>query len=258
MLTATGCAQSAPEQSQPTVRGAIFPHHNIVGEQIDAMYAEIANPETERVILISTNHFNKGYHYIQAIDRLESISIDTELIKKLEETNTVRANAPSLQGEHGLTVHTNRIKKHFPNASLVPLAIKWETPQKTLDKLIQSLQSENLENTVIIASIDFSHYVSEEGAMDNDTRTMEWLKGWENGTSNLTNLDQFWDLEESTQFDTDISTAIDSPETLYVLTNLIPTPEKVEIWKRTSSASMFGLNSPMQNTSHIFVKVWAH
>lgn len=263
-LTATIHAQNTENAHGDTaiqmhLRGAILPHHNIVGEYIDEFYSEIANPNVKRVILVSTNHFNTGYHYIQASDHFDNeILIDTELIHELEKANVLGVNGAALQGEHGLSVHTQRIKQYFPQARIVPIAIKWQTPKKNLDKLVQELQSKNLKNTIIIASIDFSHYVSEEGAMRNDKRTIAWLKGWEDGTKETDKLDQFWLLEKSTQFDTENSTALDSPESLYILTNLLPNPQKVEIWKRTSSASLFNLKDPMQNTSHIFVKVLSH
>lgn len=256
VVGALAAAMSAQNtQGEARVVGAILPHHNVVGNHIDAFYEEIANLHVERVILISTNHFNTGYYYIQSTDRVEGFQFDEEILSQLEEQKIGNINPAALGGEHGLTVHFDRIKKAFPNAELVPLVLKWKTPQKNLDRLIDLLRSYNLEETVIIASIDFTHYTGEEGALRNDERTMAWLQSWEDGIANTDDLEEYWSLEKSLQFDTEISTALDSPETLYVFTNLIPQPQDVEIWKRTSSASIFNLDDPMQNTSHLFVKV---
>ena len=171
--------------------------------------------------------------------------------------------------EHGIMVHMDRIEQYFPEAEVVPIMIKWKTPQEALDELVEGVLSGSgvgaagdgyvIDSTLIIASVDFSHFVSEEMAVANDKRTVEWFEKWgntkfEDGESEIS-LDDFWELEASISMDTETSTALDSPESLYVFTKLMGESLDVEIWDRTSSLSLNGGNDPMDNTSHLFVKV---
>jgi len=112
-----------------------------------------------------------------------------------------------------------------------------------------------LDKALVIASIDFSHYVSEETALKNDQRTQDWLLDWDEGLESA-DFDDSWGLEKTFVMDSKKGTAMDSPETFYVFTSLLGKVKEVEIWNRTSSASLTGEIDPLQNTSHIFVKVW--
>ena len=47
----------------------------------------------------------------------------------------------------------------------------------------------DMDKTLIIASIDFSHFVTEETALANDQRTMKWFESWGNGDVSDPSLD---------------------------------------------------------------------
>ncbi len=242
-----------------TLHGVILPHHNLVGNFIDQFYKEISNNNIKTVILISTNHYHIGKDYIITDNTLDTtLKLDKNLINKLSDQKVISIESGTLSGEHGIKVHIDRLEQEFPNIKILPIIIKWQTPEQILNKFIKAiLQEVNMENTLVIASIDFSHFVTEETALNNDQRTKDWLKTWSEEKTN-TDLNQIWKLEHSTVMDTKVSTALDSPETLYVFTKLMKENIDLEIWKRTSSLSLVtdGKGDPMQNTSHLFVKVW--
>ncbi|MFC1615807.1 AmmeMemoRadiSam system protein B [Patescibacteria group bacterium] len=240
-----------------TVRGVVLPHHNLVGNYIDEFYSEIAEENVDRIILISTNHFDLGYHFIQSTYDLDSdLEFQTDFIEILYKENILSVEETGLDGEHGIIVHIDRIEKYFSEVQVVPIMIKWKTPQKKLDDLVEAILREgDMDRTLVIASIDFSHFVREETARANDERTMEWFENWENEEILELSLEEIWDLEKSIEMDTKEATALDSPETLYVFAKLMGDPEEVELWERTSSHFLYGGNDPMQNTSHLFVKV---
>jgi AmmeMemoRadiSam system protein B len=239
------------------VRGVVLPHHNLVGKYIDGLYSEIDDGDVDRIILISTNHFDYGYHFIQSTDDLDSdLELQTDFIENLYRENILSVEDTGLDAEHGIMVHIDRIEKYFPDARVVPIMIKWQTPQEKLDDLVEVILEEGgMDRTLVIASIDFSHFVVEETAVVNDERTMQWFEDWGKREILEISLDSMWDLEKSIEMDTKEATALDSPETLYVFAKLLGDPKEVELWKRTSSHSLYGGNDPMQNTSHLFVKV---
>jgi len=246
------------------IRGVILPHHNLVGNYIDDFYAEIAEGEVgevERVILLSPNHDHIGYGFMQSTFELDSeLELDREFIEKLVANEVVEVGSVGLESEHGVMLHVMRLEKYFPDAKLVPLMISWQTPGEYLDAFVEAvLAVDGLEGTLVVASIDFSHYVTEEVAVRNDQRTVAWLEEWGSGGRSSgveVNLEEILELEETFVQDTENATAMDSPEALYIFTRLLNDVREVDLWKRTSSASMAGVQDPYQNTSHLFVKVW--
>lgn len=158
--------------------------------------------------------------------------------------------------EHGITVSWALLKEVFPNASLVPITIKPGTSQGELDRLIEGMMELEIENTLVVASIDFSHYVPEEIAVSNDTQTVGWL---ESLSSTTTEPLEWYEALQILAYPNNLllypdAVAMDSPESLYVLARLMDASDSTTfiLWKRTSSASLTGITDPTQNTSHLF------
>lgn len=239
------------------VRGAIIPHHNLVGKFIDEFYNSIADEQIERVIILSPNHYGLGHDYLLTTKNLKSsVLIDNETIDKLLLTKSLTVERVGFAAEHGLMVHIKRLEKTMPNAKVVPIMLRWKTPPEYLDRFVQEIKKNvDMEKTLIIASIDFSHYLTEETAVKNDNRTRKWLQDWAKNSSSRISFAEIWKLEKSLKMDTAKSTAMDSPEAFYIIASLLNPPQNVEIWKRTSSLSLVGGEDPMQNTSHLFVKI---
>jgi len=73
-LTLTGCAtkQISEPKNQITTKAIIVPHHLLVENYLTDFYKQISekNPNVEKIILISPNHFNYGNRYIQSTTSL--------------------------------------------------------------------------------------------------------------------------------------------------------------------------------------------
>lgn len=248
------------------IAGAILPHHLLVENFIDDFYAVLAkeiNPA--RIILISPNHFDKGVKYIQTAtvtpkDRYNDV-LDLQAIRFLASKAGAFIENKYYSVEHGIYVHYPFIKKYFPNALIVPITFKRGMPQAQLDKLIadlHDLQTTDNKNTLILASIDFTHYVSEDIAVGNDRKTIAYLNQWASDGQLRNNPEQIFSdlkiLSESKKEKNPEAVAIDSPESLYVLLNELNTYgiHGFTLWKRTSTLSLTGITDPDMNTSHIF------
>ena len=179
------------------------------------MYQKI--PATDKIVLLSPNHFGYGINYIQT--------------KNIEPDN--------MQKEHGITIHLDFIEKYFPDAEILPITIKQGTPEEKLDELITRLP----KDAFIIASVDFSHLMPEDKSYSHDLQTLKYLETPKNKT-----LKALTDLADTGNPDT---TAIDSPESLYVLLKSLNYP-KFQLYRRTSSLSLSKLTDPKDNTSHLF------
>lgn len=75
--------------------------------------------------------------------------------------------------EHGIGEHIRFIRRYFPQAQVYPLVINPKRfvgigPEE-MKSMIQSIREQ--KNIAVIASVDFSHYVSEEYARIHDKKT---------------------------------------------------------------------------------------
>ena len=232
------------------VTGVVLPHHLFVEKYIDEFYRELSSEnDFENIILLSPNHFNTGFSYIQTTQKtVDDFVLDERKLRFLG----IEKN--DFEKEHGINNQYVFIHKYFPDAKVFPIIIKEKTPQTRLEALISYLKQINTGRTLIIASLDFSHYTAEETALINDKRMTEWF---ENLDVNLTS-DELFNKTIAIAKNSDPSDengiAVDSPETLYVFVSLMSDSglTKGGIWKRTSSASLTGISDPEQNTSHIF------
>jgi predicted class III extradiol MEMO1 family dioxygenase len=232
------------------VIGVILPHHLLVEKYIDEFYRELSSEnDFENIILLSPNHFNTGFSYIQSSkDSLEEFGID------INKERFIGLNNDDFVREHGIKNQYMFIRKYFPNAKILPIIIKETTPRDRLDKFINILQDLNKEKLLIIASLDFSHYTAEETALINDKRMTEWFENLDVIYTNDDDFNKTKELAKNSDPSDENGIAVDSPETLYVFISLMRDSglTKGQIWKRTSSASLTGISDPEQNTSHIF------
>lgn len=255
-----GCqatTKTNPPQANSPFEGALIPHHLLVEPIIESFYQELSDPSIERIILLSPNHFNYGYYAIRSTTEAlnkdpKANIIEVDAIQKLKKETSMAIEPKNFEKEHGITVHLPFIQKHFPQATLIPLILKKETSEKQLDNLIEGLLSLEHKNTLVIASIDFTHYEAETIALKNDQRILEALEEW--------NQEKRYTLEEIQNLAKSLGSSyegvsMDSPETFYVLLKLMEnTKNEFHFWKRTSSTSFTGILDPKQNTSHLYGK----
>ncbi len=241
------------------IGGAVMPHHLLVKNEIENLYKKISTDNNyERIIVISPNHFGYGYYPIQTSKSINNkldgmIDYDSPAIEILIEQKAVYDGGHLLENEHGITSHIPFISVHFPKATFIPITIKPDTPREQMDKLIDNLAKLDLSHTLIIASVDFSHVIDEETALQHDTLTIKWFGANHNNSSNNDILNEIKALAAINNGNPD-SIALDSPETIYVLHRLmrIKNSPQFHLYKRTSSASLLKIDDPAENTSHIF------
>lgn len=243
------------ENTKPnTVLGAILPHHLLVDYEIEKLYTYIASrdPDIRTIILISPNHFNYGQRYVQSTD-IDLPALDVDKIHTLNTAGAFTIEPKYYSKEHGITVHIPYIQKHFPNAKIIPIIIKQTTPEEKLDTLIKALKTILDDHTLMIASIDFTHYVSEKYALPQDERTENWLLKESLTAAPKTTFDTLKGIAKTLDPDSADGVSMDSPESLYTITQLLQNKNLSAIFhKRTSSNSLLHSAKGADNTSHLF------
>ena len=220
----------------PDFGGIVVPHHLFVSNYIDQLYQMVADDEVERVIVLSPNHFYQGRGGI--------ISSDVDF-------GDVASIEPGVFPlEHGVMVQLPYIEKYFPNAKVVPIIFKaGEVEEEDIDRLVEYIVGDDSRETFVVASVDFTHYVKEAIAAENDRETVGWFEQWDGGLNDDFNLFELQLLAESPREDPD-RVAIDSAESIYALLKF--GFKNFQLVRRSSVNSLTGLDVAANNTSHIF------
>jgi AmmeMemoRadiSam system protein B len=239
--------------------GAVMPHHLLVKKDIDELYAKLAQTHAyKRIIIISPNHFNNGYHYIEttnaANEKFLGRGIDQPAFTKLIANNVVFDQSKKFYIDHGITNHLSFIGKYFPDAVIVPILIKSGADETRLNILAKTVSEIVDKDTLVLASIDFTHYAPEADAMKNDNRTIQLLKEWSDNFFPAVTYDQIRAIAGNIDPGVTDAISMDSPESLYVLLRVMELTKNrgFSFVKRTSSAEILGVKDPKLNTSHIF------
>ncbi|HLB32483.1 MAG TPA: AmmeMemoRadiSam system protein B [Patescibacteria group bacterium] len=135
--------------------------------------------EPKSIIILSVNHYQAGLGNIIATAKDWRLSEgiargDGAAIEGLGGAVSVDADGNSFLNEHGINNLLPELYRFFPGAKYSALMIHEGTKQAVIDKLYDGLKSQCVE-CLVVASVDFSHYVSSEVAQEQDKAALRAL-----------------------------------------------------------------------------------
>lgn len=221
--------------------GVILPHHMIVAPEIAKFYnglTKVIDPEV--IVIISPNHYQNGDDDLQTCQNClyktidGELSLDKALINKMIQDGVAVANDETFIKEHGISNHSPFIKRFFPKAKMVPIVLKWETSQEETVVLSEWLLNNLPKNSLVIASVDFSHYLPLEAANFHDIASYATIKNFD--------YDNVYDLE------------IDSPPSISTIMHLMEDSGYLNVgrFKHTNNQD-YRTISLDSTTSHQFI-----
>ncbi len=182
---------------------AILPHFAIKPQKIDDFYKELKNKfwNIDNIILISPNHFNLGWHWINTwCQNTWILCFNDSCIRPWNIFNIYTWNIKFDCGkntfskawfmnlfvdkswwifvtkEHGIWWHFKYLNNYFPNSKKYVFVISPNNKEQSfeLQNLINYLEkNDNNQSYLILGSIDFSHHIPERIAYLHDKKT--WL-----------------------------------------------------------------------------------
>jgi len=182
---------SDPENKQDIVSGVV-PHHLLAKEIIEDFFQHISSQEkVETIILLSPDHFNSGtldddnafitldWESSSKKEEFDNIKIDSLLGKKLAGENKMVLNSSAIVYDHGITNLIPYIKKYFPETRFLPILIPIDITKEQMEHLVKTIDKETPAQTIIIASVDFSHYLPPRAAGFHDKKSIRVLLNFE-------------------------------------------------------------------------------
>ncbi len=167
-----------PKGSSPSV--LVIPHHltasNVIARGISLLTAD--PPRT--IILLSPNHANIGQCDIVSSSNgwdtpFGQILVDQDLQSSFIKYETACLDDSALIPEHGLAGLMPFLAYYLPNTKVIPFALKKNIDPILLERFSQQLISAS-PHVVVIASIDFSHGLNHDQAVERDTRTESLIR----------------------------------------------------------------------------------
>jgi len=226
------------------ISGIIVNHHLLADKLIARGLSLDATDSAITIVLLSPNHFGRGYGPITvaAKDWLTPVgylAADRNLISALAGTKTVIIDDRPFELEHGITNILPFIKKLYPRARIVPIIINEGLSDQHGDELVKSLLSFLPQNSLIVASLDFSHY-----------RTSELADFFDRQTQNIIDNNDFKkvaSLNKNNQPDN-----VDSAPTLRIMLELMSRyGSKFFTLDHTNADKLTGNLASRDNTSYI-------
>jgi len=182
---------SDPDNKRDIVSGVV-PHHLLAKEIIEDFFQHISSQEkVETIILLSPDHFNSGtldddnafitldWESSSKKEEFDNIKIDSLLGKKLAGENKMVLNSSAIVYDHGITNLIPYIKKYFPETRFLPILIPIDITKEQMEHLVKTIDKETPAQTIIIASVDFSHYLPPRAAGFHDKKSIRVLLNFE-------------------------------------------------------------------------------
>ena len=175
--------KAVPYTVEPKGRvvAGIVPHHTLAAPLIAAFFRglETSDPPAT-VIIIGPDHENKGTAYVTTANNSWStpegvVSANRDVIQTLVNRGVAEYDNALIRREPSVSAVLPYVAHQFPNASVVPLAIRGDLRSDKLGQLTDALSDLLGPNDLLIASVDFSHYKDIEGAHTDDERSLSTI-----------------------------------------------------------------------------------
>ncbi|MFA5069989.1 MAG: AmmeMemoRadiSam system protein B [Patescibacteria group bacterium] len=164
------------------VTAGIIPHHLLAAYLIGDFFRGLqAYNQPSTVVLIGPNHANFGRSQIissQGFWRTPYGYLDPDfrIINALVKKDIVTVEEGVFISEHSISAEVAFIKKSFPRAKIVPIILKNSTSEQKAEQLAAALSKILPRDALVVASLDFSHYVSPAEARRQNKVNIEILK----------------------------------------------------------------------------------
>lgn len=200
----------------------IIPHFDGAKESRDKFLNQYAG-QYKQIVILTPNHYNYGdSDIIISSDGFEtadgSLTGNRLLVESFRNAEIGKIDQSAFFNEHGVKNLLGVISKKFTSSQVTAFSIKNGTKDELLQKLVAFLEN-NLEDSLIIASVDFSHYNPSSLAKVHDQHSINALEDL--------------DLQKIKKLE------VDSPESLFITSQIaINQSKKFKLYENKNSGEI--------------------
>jgi len=174
------------------VSGGIVPHYIDYAQPIITNFFQQLNNSYKTIIIIGPDHFHTSYKKITASSYnwetpFGILRPNLDIIKKINATIDEFVHIK----EHSIRVLLPFIKYKFPNAKIVPIVLRNDLTKNEAINLGHEISKLTDNNTLVIASIDFSHIQPPDKnlSIKQDTKSFKVIQNFEIDAVDTLSLD---------------------------------------------------------------------
>ena len=214
--------------------------------KVDEFYSLIQNKRysdrnPDAIVLISPNHFfwqkwniaTSCLHWVIRYNlekinsnQFKNLPCESDVFKSVWDSTTI--------SEHGLWEHFRWINKYFSGTKTYPIVASPKAIDYT-DLVISQIQKMKW-NILVIASVDFTHYLPENITYEHDQQSIQVLQSWT------------WTKKDFYYLD------VDCPSCLFIINELWKNSGQIGQFRyRDSSSTIAWKDMGEENTSRVFM-----
>lgn len=169
-------SRSKPETIPSPIQAGIVPHHLLARSIINDFFARLSSQNVKTIILLGPNHLEKGDSLVLSglndwMTDLGPVKVDTQLVQSLVDEDLVKIDDQIVKGDQSMDV-IPIIKVYLPEVQVAPLILSGFMSQEDVERLALAIERHMNNDTVVVGSVDFSHYLTSEEAKSKDKETM--------------------------------------------------------------------------------------
>lgn len=163
--------------SDQLIKIATLPHHELAKETWQPVLKNWQQHNVKKVIILAPDHNWKGRKGVTTSSvslRHNDVTLPTDATSlSLLKTGVAGDDGRTIEGDHSATIFYPDLKQSLPELSVVPVLLKKNISSVEVEALTEfiTLQLKD-EQTVILASVDFSHYLLPGDAYYKDVETI--------------------------------------------------------------------------------------
>lgn len=173
-------ASEEEEISGGRICGAVVPHHLLAHRLIAEVYLQLQKNPPSLLILLGPNHQNRGTRILTSglgwQTPFGTVEADQEVVEQLLGTHTVKKDDHAFTEEHSMGNLMPFVKYYLPNTKVVPIIYHHVVSKKEAVLMANHLTKLVEDGAVIIASVDFSHYLTRREAEEKDEKTLKVMR----------------------------------------------------------------------------------
>ncbi len=183
------------QQRQQNYISGVVNHHLIAESIIEKFFIELAKDVfIQKIILIGPDHFNIAAVYGNKIitvntstTDLRKVSVDNQLLDTLTRMNDFAFSDYAIKNDHGIMNILPFIKSYFPEAKIIPFLIPLRFSFDDAKNLAEKLNKILPDNSFVLASVDWSHYLPKNVADFHDAKSIRVFLNFEE--QNFSNIE---------------------------------------------------------------------
>jgi len=171
---------AAKSSSEIGSKAIVVPHHLLAADIIAELFVSAKGKDISNIVIIGPNHENKGVSavssgYLKWETPFGGVETDNVLVGSFLDKFKIQSSVFAFEKEHSIGAIVPFVSYYFPNTKVVPIIFNSTATFSDVDSVSKWMKDNLDDNSLVVISTDFSHYLHEDKARNNDKITKQLI-----------------------------------------------------------------------------------